>query len=75
MIPIAKLIRKSKFPFYLINTRMRRKRDWSAVYAGGGGGAVLRIVGGGVTFRFLNGDAFPDRNTPLSIRLYALVVP
>ena len=39
-----------------------------------GGGAVLGIVGGGVTFRFLNGDAIPDENTPFFVRLYALVV-
>ena len=37
--------------------------------------AVLGIVGGGVTFRFLNGDAIPDENMPFFIRLYALVVP
>ena len=30
---------------------------------------------GGVTFRFLNGDAIPDENMPFFIRLYALVVP
>ena len=50
---------------------------WSAVYAGGGGGgegAVLGIVGGGVTFRFLNGDAITDENMPFCVRLYALVV-
>ena len=39
----------------------------------GGGGAVLGIVGGGVTFRFLNGDAIPDENMPFFVRLYALV--
>ena len=38
-------------------------------------GAVIGIVGGGVTFRFLNGDAIPDENMPFFIRLYALVVP
>ena len=38
-------------------------------------GAVLGIVGGGVTFRFLNGDAIPDENMTFFIRLYALVVP
>ena len=51
---------------------------WSAEYAGGRGGggwgAVVRIVGGGVTFRFLNGDAIPDENMPFYVRLYALVV-
>ena len=32
------------------------------------------IVGGGVTFRFLNGEAIPDETMPLCVRLYALVV-
>ena len=41
----------------------------------GGGGAVLGIVGGGVTFCFLNGDAIPDENMPFFIRLYAFMVP
>ena len=45
------------------------------MYAEGGGGAVLGIVGGGVTFRFLNGDAIPDEKMPFFIRLYAVVVP
>ena len=45
------------------------------MYAGGGGGgAVLGIVGGCVTFRFLNGDAIPDENMPFFVHLYALVV-
>ena len=45
------------------------------MYAGrGGGGAILGIVGAGVTFRFLNGDAIPDENMPFFVRLYALVV-
>ena len=45
------------------------------MYAGGGGGAVLGIVGGGVvTFRFLNGEAIPEENMPFYVRLYALVV-
>ena len=66
--------------FYLVNTRMRSKRDIKmgrlCTRGGGGvGGAVLGIVGGGVTFRFLNGNAFPDKNMPFFIRLYALVVP
>ena len=52
----------------------------SAVYAGGGGGggrgrgAVLGIVGGGVTFLFLNGDTIPGENTPFFVCLYAPVV-
>ena len=48
---------------------------YAGVLGGGGEGAVLGIVGGGVTFRFLNGDAIPDENMPFFIRLYALVVP
>ena len=40
----------------------------------GGRGAVLGIVGGGVTFRFINGDAIPDESMPFYVRLYALVV-
>ena len=35
---------------------------------------VLGIVGGGVTFRFSNGDAIPVENMPFFVRLYALVV-
>ena len=70
-----------KLHFYLVNTRMRSKRDKimgrlrTRGQRGGEGGAVLGIVGGGVTFRFLNGDAIPDENMPFFIRLYALVVP
>ena len=45
------------------------------MYAGErGGGAVLGIFGGGVTFRFLNGKTIPDENIPLYVRLYALLV-
>ena len=39
-----------------------------------GGGAVVGIVGGGVTFRFLNGEAILEENMLLWVRLYALVV-
>ena len=66
--------------FYLVNTRMRSKRDikmgplCTQGGDGGGGGAVLGIVGGGVTFRFLNGDAIPDENMPFFVRFYVLVV-
>ena len=42
---------------------------------GGGGGTVLGNVGGGVMFRFLNGDAISEKNMLFFIRLYALVVP
>ena len=54
---------------------MRRKRDikWVGCVRRGGE-AVLGIVGGGVTFRFLNGDAILDENMPFYVRLYALVV-
>ena len=38
------------------------------------GGAVLGIVGGDVTFRFLNGEAILDENMLFWVRLYALVV-
>ena len=38
------------------------------------GGAVLEIVGGGVKFRFLNGEAILDENMLFWVRLYALVV-
>ena len=41
---------------------------------GGGGGAVLGIVGGDVTFRFLNGEAILDENMLFWVRFYALVV-
>ena len=65
--------------FYLVNTRMRSKRDIKGRLCtrggGGGGGVVLEIVGGGVTFGFLNRDAISDQNMPFFIRLYALVVP
>ena len=37
------------------------------------GGAVLGIVSGGVTFRFLNGEAILDENMLFWVRLYALV--
>ena len=37
-------------------------------------GAVLGIVGGGVMFRFLNGEAILDENMLFWVRLYALVV-
>ena len=53
---------------------MRSKRDikkgWLCTQ-----GVVLGIVDGGVTFGFLNRDAILDKNMPLFIRIYALVVP
>ena len=37
-------------------------------------GAVVGIVGGGVTIRFLNGEAIFDENMLFWVRLYSLVV-
>ena len=57
---------------------MRSKRDFKmgrlCTRGRWGGGGVLGIVVGGVTFRFLIGDAIPDENMPFFVRLYALVV-
>ena len=60
--------------FYLVNTRMRSKRNIKMGRLCTPGGAVLGIVGGGVTFGFLNGDAILDENMLFWVRLYALVV-
>ena len=38
------------------------------------GGAVFGIVGGGVKFRFLNGEAILDENMLFWVRLTLLVV-
>ena len=55
--------------FYLVNTRMRSKRDIKGrLCTRGGGGVVLEIVGGGVTFGFLNRDAISDQNMPFLSR-------
>ena len=54
--------------------RMRSKRDIKMGRLCTPGGAVLGIVGGGVTFRFLNGEAILDENMLFWARLYALVV-
>ena len=54
--------------------RTRSKRDIKMGRLCTPGGAVLRIVGGGVTFRFLNGEAILDKNMLFWVRLYALVV-
>ena len=53
---------------------MRSKRDIKMGRLCTPGGAVLGIVGGGVTFRFLNGVAILDENMLIWVRLYALVV-
>ena len=54
--------------------RMRSKRDIKMGRLCTPGDAVLGIVGGGVTFRFLNGEAILDENMLFWVRLYALVV-
>ena len=54
--------------------RMRSKRDIKMGRLCTPGGAVLGIVGGGVTFRFSNGEAILDENMLFWVRLYALVV-
>ena len=59
--------------FYLVNTRMRSKRDLKMGRLCTPGGSP-RNCRWGVTFRFLNGEAIPDENVPFYVRLYALVV-
>ena len=65
--------------FYRVNTRLRNKRDikkgWLCTRRGGGGGVILGIVDGDMTFGSLNRDAISDQNMPFFIRLYTLVVP
>ena len=61
-------------PFFISLIRMRSKRDIKMGRLCTPGGAVLGIVGGGVTFRFLNGEAILDENILFWVRLYALVV-
>ena len=53
---------------------MRRKRDIKMGRLCTPGGAVLGVVGGGVMFRFLNGEAILDENMLFWVRLYALVL-
>ena len=60
--------------FFISLIRMRSKRDIKMGRLCTPGGAVLGIVGGGVTFRFLNGEAILDENMLFWVRLYALVV-
>ena len=62
-------------PFFILIIRACVTNEIIKWLAGVGGGTALGIVGRGVTFCFLNGDAFPDKNMPFFIRLYALVVP
>ena len=47
---------------------MRSKRDIKMGRLRTPGGAVLGIVGGGVTFRFLNGEAILDENMLFWVR-------
>ena len=54
--------------------RMRSKRDIKMGRLCTPGGAVLGIVGGGVRFRFLNGEAIFEEYMLFWVRLYALVV-
>ena len=66
---------KTTFGYLFISLiRMRSKRDIKMGRLCTPGGAVLGIVGGGVTFRFLNGEAILDENMLFWVRLYALVV-
>ena len=60
--------------FIISLIRMRSKRDIKMGRLCTPGGAVLGIVGGGVTFRFLNGEAILDENMLFWVRLYALVI-
>ena len=60
--------------FIISLIRMRSKRDIKMSRLCTPGVAVLGIVGGGVTFRFLNGEAILDENMLFWVRLYALVV-
>ena len=60
--------------FYLVNTRMRSKRDIKMGRLCTPGEQSSELSVGGVTFRFLNGDAIPDENMPFYVRYYALVV-
>ena len=53
--------------------RMRSKRDIKMGRLCTPGGAVLGIVGGGVRFRFLNGEAIFEEYMLFWVRLYALV--
>ena len=63
--------------FISLITRMRFKRDIKMgrlCTPGVQDRAVVAIAGGGVTFRFLNGEAILDENMLFWVRLYALVV-
>ena len=61
-------------PLFISLIRMRSKRDIKMGRLCTPGGAVLGIVGGGVRFRFLNGEAIFEEYMLFWVRLYALVV-
>ena len=62
---------------YLVNTRMRIKRDIGKgqLCSRGGGGVLLRILGVCAPSVSLNPNPISDQNMPFSVRYYALVVP
>ena len=60
--------------FFISLIRMRSKRDIKMGRLCTPGGAVLGIVGGGVRFRFLNGEVIFEEYMLFWVRLYALVV-
>ena len=64
------------YPLFIsLITRMRYKRDIKMGRLCTPGGAVIGIVGGGVTFRFFfNCEPILDENMLFWVRLYALVV-
>ena len=71
----GKSLNSKLFIFFIsLITRMRCKRDIKMDQLCTPGGAVVGIVGGGVTFRFLNCEAILDENMLFWVRLYALVV-
>ena len=60
--------------FFISLIRMRSKQDIKMGRLCTPGCAVLGIVGGGVRFRFLNGEAIFEEYMLFWVRLYALVV-
>ena len=69
-----RFVAENKCSLFISLIRMRSKRDIKMGRLCTPGGAVLGIVGGGVPFRFLNGEAILDENRLFWVRLYALVV-
>ena len=61
-------------PFYLVNNAHALQTRYKMVGCLRRWGAVVGIVGGGVTFRFLNCEAILDENMLFWVRLYVLVV-